>query len=233
MRVQPTILLLLISLLQQIGKAQTPVTYTIKPGDYFLNVIPAEEIFRYPKFSPGTVFFKDGRTVGSLLNYSSLAGTIQFINARDTLSLAEEQTIRQVVIQKDTFLYSNGFYRVLSRKDPLQLLERVYFKEFTQNQGAYGMSTATTSTENINAVMNLSKQFNIQASHEINLVKYTQYGLMDKRGNLIYPDRKKLLKANPGARKQIEEFFLLHGPENNLKKDDFLQLMDLLQGLEK
>ena len=92
--------------------AQRPKTYTVPAGVEVKEIVPANEIFQFPQFVQGLVIFKDGTSAPGRLNYNRLIAELQFIDPKgDTLSLANEQTIRTVFIGADTFYYSDGYVR--------------------------------------------------------------------------------------------------------------------------
>ena len=95
-------------------RSQTDTTYIIKPGENIFDVVLLKDIYRYPGFIQGSVLFRDGRSVRSRLNYNMLISQVQFIDMKgDTLSLAEEETIKYVVIAQDSFCYDDGYIELM------------------------------------------------------------------------------------------------------------------------
>ena len=93
------------------AKARAQETYTIKPGENILEVVQLKNLLQYPSFVDGTVVFRDGRVVKSRLNYNYFNAQIQFLNAKgDTLTLADENTIKYITIGKDSFLLRRWLY---------------------------------------------------------------------------------------------------------------------------
>ncbi|RYY88609.1 MAG: hypothetical protein EOO15_08430, partial [Chitinophagaceae bacterium] len=110
------------------AQAQTRPTYVVNPGETINGILKPTDIFKYPEFAAGTVYFKNGAATNGKLNYSYLAGAVQFIDPKgDTLSLNDDDQIGLVTIGKDSFYYYKAY---------LQLIERVpdggglYQKEF-------------------------------------------------------------------------------------------------------
>src|SRR5262245_16348829 len=84
--------------------SQEKKNYRVNPGQKVRDAIPMEEIFQYPSFSSGEVYFRNGSVTSAPLNYNNLFAEIQFIDAKkDTLSLSDEQTISYISIGADTF----------------------------------------------------------------------------------------------------------------------------------
>ena len=210
--------------------AQAPVTYTIKPGIELRTVIPASEIYRYPSFTMGTVVFKDGLTSTGKLNYNALISEMQFIDAKgDTLALANEQTFRYVLVANDTFYFSQGYIRIIKGNEKVKFGEKVAFREYVQKPGAYGLSTATTATNNLTAILD-KRSVALDASQELVVVKNVTW-LIGDRFNLFVPaDKKNIFKMFPRQKQAIEEY-LKNNEVNFSKEDDLIRLTGFLGGL--
>ena len=101
-------------LLNAIVSAQKRKTYIINPGVKATEAIPKDELFLYPGFTPGMVYFKSETHSPGLLNYNFLIAEMQFIDLKgDTLSLADENTIGYITINTDTFYYDNGYLKFI------------------------------------------------------------------------------------------------------------------------
>src|SRR3712207_5371463 len=111
-----TPLLLLFALTYGTGSfAQKKTFLIVKAGENIMDVVPAPEVFYYPQFTSGKVFFRDGTGVEAKLNYSRLVDEMHFIGPKgDTLALANEKNIKHVAIGNDTFYYDGGYVRLLS-----------------------------------------------------------------------------------------------------------------------
>src|SRR6476620_2149997 len=139
--------------------AQRPKTYTVPPGVEVKDIVPAREIFQYPNFIQGIVVFRDGTSAPGKLNYNRLVAELQFIDPKgDTLSLAHEKNILVAIVGNDTFYYNEGYVRQLASGQQLRIGERIAFKEFINKPGAYGLSSATTATNNVSELLNLWSQ---------------------------------------------------------------------------
>ncbi|MGI8600477.1 MAG: hypothetical protein ACR2KB_14590 [Chitinophagaceae bacterium] len=113
--------------------AQTEKVYKIKAGQLLSDVLSFYDIYKDSSFRVGTVFFRDGRTSNAFLNYNYLNGEMDFIDVSgDTISIAEEQTIKLISIKKDSFFYDNGYlyllqsngYNKLAVKKEIQLINK-------------------------------------------------------------------------------------------------------------
>ena len=210
--------------------AQRQKTYTVPAGVEVNEIVPAREIFQYPQFVQGLVIFKDGTSAPGKLNYNRLIAELQFIDPKgDTLSLANEQTIRTVFIGADTFYYSDGYVRQIAGGSRVKMGERIAFKEYIQKPGAYGLSSATTATNNLSVLLN-RRSVDLNVSQELVLVKNINYLIGDKFNAFVVADRKAILKMFPDNRSAIEDFI-----EKNkisfIKPDHMVQLGKFLDTL--
>src|SRR5688572_32802432 len=74
--------------------AQDSTLVTIKAGNKVMDVLTPVDIYYYPQFNNGKVFFKDGAKGGAKLNYTRLFDQMLFIDARgDTLALADRKSV--------------------------------------------------------------------------------------------------------------------------------------------
>jgi len=210
--------------------AQRLKTYTVPAGVEVKEVVPANEIYQFSQFVQGLVIFKDGTSAPGRLNYNRLIAEIQFIDPKgDTLSLANEQMIRTAIIGTDTFYYSDGYVRQLAGGSRVKIGERIAFKEYIQKPGAYGLSSATTATNNLSVLLN-RRSVDLNVSQELVLVKNTNYLVGDKFNAFVVAEKNVILKMFPDNRSAIEDFI-----EKNkisfIKPDHMVQLGKFLDTL--
>jgi hypothetical protein len=213
-----------------VAGAQDAVVYTIRPGESVKAVIPSNEIYRYPAFTTGTVVFRDGTSSAGMLNYNALIGEMQFIDPkRDTMSVANEETIRYVLIANDTFYFKQGFIRLLKGYATTKVGVKVAFSEYVQKPGAYGLSSSTTATNNISALLD-KRSVALEVSQELVLLKSTAYFIADKFNAFVPADRKNIFKMFPRKKQVIDEY--LEKNNVDLKKEpDLVKLTEFLGGL--
>lgn len=212
------------------AKAQKQESYTIKPGENILEIVQLKNLFQYPAFTDGTVIFRDGRTVKSRLNYNYFNAQIQFIDGKgDTLTLADENTIKYVIIAKDSFCYDGGYIQMIHQAETVTLGKKVYFKDFEQKKGTYGLSSGTSSAINASSIVVDSKAFNFNTEHELTLVKNTDYVVGNKNEFLI-ADKKNLARLFPKHKKTIAEY-LDNTTINFKREEDLMKLSAFLKGL--
>jgi|SRR5688572_17370102 len=121
--------------------------YLVVPGTKLNDVIPTKEIFHYPSFVSGKVYYREGNVQEAVMNYNRLVDEIQFIGPDgDTLALDKEFTIRVVCIGKDTFHFDKGYILLLSSKHAIKLGIKYRFEigERRQNTGYDMLSSASS-----------------------------------------------------------------------------------------
>lgn len=97
--------------------AQAPEKINIQPTNGKYNNSVRKIAYYYPEFKEGKVMLVNGVSTTAKLNYNLLSGEIEFIdNEKDTLAIANMQTIKSIIIDTDSFYYDND------RKDLLKLL---------------------------------------------------------------------------------------------------------------
>jgi hypothetical protein len=211
------------------AQAQAQETYTIKPGENILEVVQLKNLFQYPAFVDGLVFFRDSRVVKSKLNYNYFNAQVQFIDGKgDTLTLAEENTIKYIIIARDSFFYHNGYIQMIQQGGTVMLGKRVYFKEFEQKKGAYGLSSGTSAAISASTIID-KRAFDFNTDREMTLVKATDY-VFGNTNEFLLADKKNLIKLFPKYKKTIAEY--LDDTSINFKQEeDLIKLFAFLKAL--
>jgi len=216
-------------LLNSIVGAQKRKTYTINPGVKATEVIPTDEIFLYPNFTPGTVYFKTGAYSSGLLNYNFLIAEIQFIDPKgDTLSLADELTIGYIAFTRDTFYYDNGYLKFIRNCVEFKLAQKQFFDIANKEKiGAMGIKTSSSSINTYTRLPGNYKSNGLIAQEVLTLARNDLYYFGDKFNHFKRLNKKKLIGAYPAKGKEIRDYF----KENSLKEiteEDMVKLMESL-----
>lgn len=104
--------------------AQSPQHAKIKAGADKVGNIPNQQKYQYAEFLPGKLVFNTGANAPGKFNYNILLGEVHFIPpSGDTLALANEFTIKHVIIGQDTFYYDSkaGYLQVVGNYQPVKL----------------------------------------------------------------------------------------------------------------
>ena len=201
---------------------------TIKAGED--AAVLYKHIYKYPVFSPGTVYFNDGTMARSKMNYNLLLETIQFINEKgDTLSISDEGTIKYLTLGLDTFFFQDGYLELISTYSKLELAAKEKIKFLNEkNIGAYGISTATHTIDNYNTLRAFDT-YVLKLNKDLIYSKETKY-FFNKGDAFILANKKNILKAFGGKKKQVEQYLEQQNPDFE-KEEDLQKLFTYLANL--
>jgi hypothetical protein len=209
-----------------IAFSQTTELITVKAGQSLYDL--HKEIYRYPDFKEGKVYFLEGGLSAGKLNYNFVSGAMQFISPTgDTLSLADEPTIKYVTIEKDTFYYDNGYLEGLINAGTVKLAikQKIKFKD-TYKIGAFGTASPTLRTENEKTYMG-DNRYNLIIAEDLIFVKEKEYYLNVRFRDFVIVTKKNLIKLFPKQKDNIESFL----KENNINLRVESDLKKLVQYL--
>ena len=201
-----------------IAFGQTTEVITVKAGQSLYDV--HKEIYRYPNFKEGKVYFLDGGLSGGKLNYSFISEAMQFISPTgDTLSLADEATIKYIVIENDTFYYDKGYLEGLINAGTVKLAikQKIKFKD-TRKIGAFGTASPTLRTENEKTFLG-DNRYNFIIAEDLIFVKEKEYYLNVRFRDFVIVNKKNLNKLFPEKKDNIETFLKQNNINLQVEKD--------------
>lgn len=206
--------------------------YQIKPGENISDVLTKEDMYLYPTFQVGRVFFKSNETAAGRMNLSFLTGEFHFIdNKGDTLALDNEQTIRQINLGKDTFYFQEGYLKQMEANEHWKLAQKQEIRMVKQEKtGAYdqGMPSAAVSYTSIR--MGNQQMDNLIVREHTTLMRQTEYFIGDKYNKFVLLNKKNLMKLFGKHEKKVEAYLDAH-PMNFKNEEEVLQLFAFLQTL--
>ncbi len=188
------------------------------------------EIYLFPDFQYGTVYFKNLSKKGSsLINYNQLLDEMQFIIPNgDTLSLSNEETISYIAINKDTFFYNNGYFKQLASTGQVKLLQKQIWMVFNQSHQKGYKTTSDINQSSYSAFVKHIEDFELNADGELELMKETIYFIADKTNAFQPLNRKNLVNAFPSYRSGIEQYMNENKPDL-LAREDVIRLFDFIK----
>ena len=212
--------------------AQNTTSVTVKAGSKISEVLTIADIFYYPQFTKGKVFFRDGNTAAAKLNYNLLVDEMQFIDPKgDTLSLADENTVQFICVDKDSFYYDRGYVRLVAGNKLAKLAEKQMWAVVeTQKIGAYNTPTSTSSI-NSHASYNMNgSTYNLVVNEEVKLKKAAFYYFVDHYNRFVPAGKKNLLMLFPKEQRRIETYLRENKIDFNDKNDleKIVQFLGLL-----
>jgi len=200
----------------------------VNSTDNLKEVIPENVSMRFPQFSEGIAYFKNGTASSAFLNYNLLLGEMQFIDTKgDTLSIAKVESIDYITIGNNVFYYEKGIHELiiesnsvkLTKKEKLEVADR-------QKIGGYGMPSSSGSIDNYSSYALEGRVYNLALNQKVFFKKYISYHILSNKGAVI-ANKNGFIKTFPGSKKSIEKFL----SENNIdfkKEEDLKKLFKFL-----
>lgn len=216
-----------------VAHAQDSTQIFIKASQSLADVITPKKIYRYPSFSPGKIFFKDGSETAARLNYNFLNGELEFISAEgDTLAIAKQQmlNIRHAMIDTTVFYYHEGYLEQIASNTAGKLvMKRQYRVKRREKIGGYDQPTSTSAIESYGSFSNDGQfNFNLKVRENITLVREPEYYFADRYNTFVRANKKNLLRLFSKQHRQIEDYLKNH-PVDFKKEQDLKKLVSFLE----
>ncbi|MEO7982800.1 MAG: hypothetical protein ABI688_01840 [Bacteroidota bacterium] len=210
--------------------AQEKKRFTINPGETVMQAIPRQDIFRYPGFKLADVSFKDGRGGQATLNYNSVYGEMQFLDANgDTVSIADENSIRWIAVGVDTFYFQEGWLEQLAHNMNSKLAKKKLIQLSNRDKNA-GMGVSGFATET-NTKSTASQQTrDIIAKETLTYTEYDSYYFGDHFNKFFPANKKNLLNIYRKQQGKVEQY-LQDNKIDFTVEADLEKLFVYLQGL--
>lgn len=209
--------------------AQTTKPIIVKTGTGINEGIPAADLYQYSQFVKGKAFFRNGTSADAKLNYNRFLDEMQFINTTgDTLTLDNEETIRLITAENDSFYYDKGYMRLLDGSKPVKLAVKQGLKILDkQKTSAYDGSSSVSSIRNVNTYNDEGRVNKIGVAENIVLVNENYYYLGDQYNHFVLANKKNLLELLPKHEHAIRKYLKENQVEFQ-KKDDLEKLIQFL-----
>ncbi|HEX6847373.1 MAG TPA: hypothetical protein VF144_10355 [Chitinophagaceae bacterium] len=228
------LLLLFILLVAPYLSAQDSAYVTIKQGYKVGEVLPPADMYYYPQFTKGEVFFRTGMKATTKLNYARVYDEMQFIDPKgDTLALGGEKNIKFIAVGKDTFYYAEGYVRVTAHNEDVQLAEKqVWVMADIRKAGALNTSSSSVGITSARSFRNDGEvtRNNLALNEDVVLRKETQYYFGDDYNNFVRAGKRGLMQLFPKDERSISNYLKENKTDFN-KKDDIEKLFRFLSQL--
>ena len=203
----------------------------MNPGEKILDVIPRNEIYKYPEFKDGIVYLKDGTFGNGKLNYNSLLGEMQFIDPKgDTLSLADEKNISLISINKDTFYYGEGCNELIANYGKLKLAAKKILS-LSNRKKAGGLNQSGSGEIETFTTFSSKQSFkDLTITETLTFSERVIYYFGDHYNHFMIAGKKSLYKMYGEKNTKISEYLDQH-KINFRDEDDLKKLCSFLQKL--
>ena len=156
-------------------------------------------------------FLRDGSRAGAKFNYTRLYDQMLFIDPKgDTLALANEKTIKFIVVNKDTLYFDEGYVRLIANYGEVKLAEKqIWVVADVRKMGTHDTpknTVAITSVANLADPGGRAKSYDFLLNEDIIIKKETQYYFGDEYNHFVRASKKKLLLLFPKDQLSIENY---------------------------
>ena len=175
-------------------------TIVIKAGMSVNESVSMKDLYQYPQFVYGKLFFKPGDSAIARFNYNKLFDEMQFIDFKgDTLSIANAATIRLIRINNDVFYHNHdeddGYVKLIKDTNGIKLAVKETLKVSGKTKiGAYDMANPTSAIDSYGKLIDQRGVYNLVPREDLTLVKKNQYYFGDKYNLFVLATRKNLLR---------------------------------------
>ena len=226
-----TALFLVLFSLTIVAKAQQKKVYVVKAGEMISQTVPFSEMYSYPSFVNGMVYFRSGESSTGRLNYNILTSEMDFVDAKgDTLALADEPLVKLIVIGRDSFFFNNGYFKLVVSTNQFKLGKReVFTTAKIEKTGAYDQPMPA-GIDTYDGFSNGNHVTKLVVKQNITLVKETAYYFGNKNNEFLPANRKNLLRIFTKQEKELQKY--LNSNEISFtKEEDLIKIVNYLQTL--
>ncbi|HET6769698.1 MAG TPA: hypothetical protein VFH08_19960 [Chitinophagaceae bacterium] len=197
-------------------------TIVVKAGMSINESVSMTDLYQYPQFVYGRVFFMPGDSGAAKLNYNRLLDEMQFIDPKgDTLNIANARTIKFIRINADVFFYDDGYVKLIKDTNGIKLAEKQTLKPSDKTKiGAYGMASPTSAIDSYGTLIDARGVYKLVPREDITLAKKTEYYFGDKYNRFVWATKKNLLQQFPKQGRALNVYL----KENNV---NFYSIEDL------
>lgn len=195
----------------QISLGQSAQTFVLKPGEDLFEK-HFNDVFLYPEFKFGKVYYTNGDSAGGRMNYNRFLETFEFIdNKWDTLVLTPGEGIKYFNIGGDIFYYNKPDYLLHKSGSvfcKLAVRENLKLKD-VKKIGAFGISTSTSKIESLDQ-LRAEQTHQLVANEEIIFTKESDFYIGNENNSFLPASKKNILKLFPEKKKSIEAYLENH-----------------------
>jgi hypothetical protein len=183
-----------------------------------------KEMFMYPEFIEGVVYYKNGQQFKRLLNYNRMLKTIQFIDEKgDTLAIDNEAAVKTITVKDDEFIYFPNCLQAIAKNERLGLYKHEELRiADIRRKGLYGAPNSSGSYESINQVYTWMNSYQLDINELLLLSKTTTFYIVTAHDELLTANRKNVLAQFTDNKTKISDFI-------KAKKISFTNETDLEQ----
>ncbi len=205
--------------------AQKGKTFIVNAGLRVEECIPFNERFRFPEFTAGKVTFKNGTISQAKLNYNYVVSEMQFLQGKDTLSIANEKDILGIIIAGDIFIVNKGYLELIF-DDKVQVGIKQYFNLMdVRKKDPYGEIGSGAATDSYSSLHSNGQYNKLTVNQNRIFQMVSEYYLAASSREFVPFTKKKVMQLFPKNKTDIEDYL-------NSNKVDFDSRIDLVRFAE-
>lgn len=210
--------------------AQKKEFVTVKAGTRLLDVVPFAERYRYPTFITGKVYYKSGTFSDAKLNYNLLSGDMDYLQAADTLAIANPADIRMIVLAGDTFFVDKGYLELMMDGKVQVGLKKFYQLKDVLKKDSYGSASSASATESYGSLQTQGQAVKLISSEDRVFEKVYKYYLATPGSGFVLFSKKKVMQLFPRQEAVIKDYLKKNKADFD-SGDDLLRFAAFLQTL--
>lgn len=204
----------------------------VKAEETISDVFTVNDIFRYEKFTPGKVQFKDGTSAEAQLNYNRYFEQMMFLDPKgDSLAIADPELVSIIVIGNQHFYYAaDVVLEELADYGNAKIAAHEALREVDKKVlGAYGSTAKTNSISYFKHEYTVEGKPIQQKPGEGTLFSKKRQLYIGDSFNHFVPASKKAVEALYGKKTKELKAYLKDNPVDYDKEEDLKRLCQFMQ----
>lgn len=199
--------------------AQKNKPFTVLAGTRVEDCIPFQEMYQYPKFTEGSISFKNGAKAVVKLNYNFLLGEMQYIQLKDTLSIANDKEVKHIAIEGDTFYVDKGYLELIYSRNIKVTLKQYFKLKEIQKKDSYGSTGSNSATDSYSSLIANGQSYKLIVNHDRIYQKVIEYYITTLSSGFVPFTKKKVIQLFPQNKKAIEAYLKSNRVDFDSKED--------------
>lgn len=199
--------------------AQKGKTFIVNSGLKVEDCISIDERFRFPEFTDGKVIFNNGTNSQAKLNYNYLVREMQFLQGKDTLSIANEKEILGIYIAGSIFIFNKGYMELIF-DDKVQVGVKQYFNLMdVRKKDPYGDIGSGAATDSYSSLHSSGQYNKLTVKQDRIFQKISEFYLAVSSREFVSFTKKKVMQLFPKNKKDIEDYLQSNKVDFNSRND--------------
>jgi len=199
--------------------AQKSKPVTVPAGLKVEDCIPFEDRYRFSVFTTGMVYFKNGSDIEAKLNYNLMMKEMEYLKGKDTLAIANENDIQQIIISGVVFAVNKGYLELIYN-GKLTVGEKQYFNLMdVKKKDPYGDIGSGAATDSYSSIHSNGHYYKLTANQDRIFQKVVEYYLATPTSDFVFFNKKKVKKLFPQQKKAIDDYLKSNKVDFDSRKD--------------